>query len=66
MRHFQTSVVHATPSYLLHLHSALMSEDTDASPPSLRKAFIGAEPHRRKPAARSKRCLKSRPTTPTV
>ncbi len=45
MRNFQTSVVHATPSYLLHLHSVLAGEDVGAGPPNLRKAFIGAEPH---------------------
>ena len=45
MRNFQTSVVHATPSYLLHLHSALAQEGVESSQLGLRKAFIGAEPH---------------------
>jgi phenylacetate-CoA ligase len=45
MRNFHTSVVHATPSYLLHLHSALAREGVESGQLSLRKAFIGAEPH---------------------
>jgi len=45
MRNFQTSVVHATPSYLLHLHSALAGEGVEPGQLGLRKAFIGAEPH---------------------
>jgi phenylacetate-CoA ligase len=45
MRNFHTSVVHATPSYLLHLHSALAREGVEPGQLSLRKAFIGAEPH---------------------
>lgn len=45
MRNFQTTVVHATPSYLLHLHTVLSSEGVRAEPLRLRKAFIGAEPH---------------------
>lgn len=45
MRNFHTSVVHATPSYLLHLYSALAGERVESGQLSLRKAFIGAEPH---------------------
>jgi phenylacetate-CoA ligase len=45
MRNFQTSVVHATPSYLLHLQSALAGAGVEPGQLSLRKAFIGAEPH---------------------
>jgi phenylacetate-CoA ligase len=45
MKHFQTTVLHATPSYLLHLHSALAEEDVAREQLGLRKAFIGAEPH---------------------
>ena len=45
MRDFHTTVVHATPSYLLHLHATLVGEGGSAQPPRLRKAFIGAEPH---------------------
>ncbi|HRZ24831.1 MAG TPA: phenylacetate--CoA ligase [Candidatus Contendobacter sp.] len=45
MRNFQTTVVHATPSYLLHLHTALVGEGVTVDQLKLRKAFIGAEPH---------------------
>ena len=45
MKNFQTTVVHATPSYLLHLHASLASEGVDLEQLALRKAFIGAEPH---------------------
>ncbi|MFO1420230.1 MAG: phenylacetate--CoA ligase [Candidatus Competibacteraceae bacterium] len=45
MRNFRTSVVHATPSYLLHLHASLVEEDVSSNQLCLRKAFIGAEPH---------------------
>ena len=45
MRHFQTTVVHATPSYLLHLQASLAGEGIDRDQLALRKAFIGAEPH---------------------
>lgn len=45
MQDFGTSVVHATPSYLLYLHSRM--EELGIAPDSLhlRKALIGAEPH---------------------
>jgi phenylacetate-CoA ligase len=45
MKDFQTTVVHATPSYLLHIHSVLGESDTGIEDLSLKKAFIGAEPH---------------------
>ncbi|MDQ5909578.1 MAG: hypothetical protein QG599_1673 [Pseudomonadota bacterium] len=45
MRNFQTSVVHATPSYLLHLQAVLAGEGIGPDQLGLRKAFIGAEPH---------------------
>ena len=45
MQSFQTTVVHATPSYLLHLHAALAEEGIPRDRLALRKAFIGAEPH---------------------
>lgn len=45
MRNFRTTVVHATPSYLLHLHATLADEGIDPGQLCLRKAFIGAEPH---------------------
>ena len=45
MRDFQTTVVHATPSYLLHLAGKREEEGIDLSDLSLRKAYVGAEPH---------------------
>ncbi len=45
MKDFKTTVVHVTPSYLLHIHSRL--EEFGISPKDLflRKAFLGAEPY---------------------
>lgn len=45
MRNFRTSVVHATPSYLLHLQGALAGAGISPDQLNLHKAFIGAEPH---------------------
>jgi phenylacetate-CoA ligase len=45
MRDFHTTVVHATPSYLLHLYSKHAEEGIKLSDLSLKKAFVGAEPH---------------------
>lgn len=46
LRDFRTSIVHATPSYLLHLHTALTADGMMGRDSfHLRKAFIGAEPH---------------------
>ena len=45
MRDFGTTVVHATPSYLLHISSHINSGDIKRSDLKLRKAFLGAEPH---------------------
>jgi len=45
MRDFQTTVVHITPSYLLHIHSRLGEDGIGRKDLALRKAFIGAEPH---------------------
>ncbi|HRX71661.1 MAG: phenylacetate--CoA ligase [Candidatus Competibacteraceae bacterium] len=45
MRNFRTTVVHATPSYLLHLQAALAGEGVTVAELALQKAFIGAEPH---------------------
>ena len=42
---FQTTVVHATPSYLLHLHSQIEESGIALSDLALTKAFVGAEPH---------------------
>jgi phenylacetate-CoA ligase len=45
MKDFGTTVVHATPSYMLHLHSKLDEEGVRLEELSLRKALVGAEPH---------------------
>ena len=45
MKDFQTTVVHVTPSYLLHIHSKLGEDGIERQDLSLRKAFVGAEPH---------------------
>jgi len=45
MKDFQTTVVHITPSYLLHIHSRMDEDGICRKDLALRKAFIGAEPH---------------------
>lgn len=45
MKDFHTTVLHITPSYLLHIHSRLGEDGISREDLSLRKAFIGAEPH---------------------
>lgn len=45
MKDFGTTVVHATPSYLLHLHAAIEESGSPRSDFKLRKAIAGAEPH---------------------
>ncbi len=45
MKDFRTTVLHITPSYLLHIHSKLGEYGVALKDLSLRKAFIGAEPH---------------------
>jgi len=45
MKDFGTTAVHATPSYLLHIHDRLEEFGVKTSELSLKRAFIGAEPH---------------------
>jgi len=45
MKDFQTTVLHITPSYLLHIHSQLQAKGVNRSDLALSKALIGAEPH---------------------
>lgn len=45
MKDFQTTVVHATPSYLLHIHSVLAESGVSVKDLALKKAYVGAEPH---------------------
>jgi len=45
MKDFKTTVVHITPSYLLHIHSKLESLGTTPKDLNIEKAFLGAEPY---------------------
>jgi len=45
MKDFQTTVLHVTPSYLLHIHGKLKEYEIRQEDLALCKAFIGAEPH---------------------
>ena len=45
MKDFKTTVLHVTPSYLLHIHSKLDSFDTRPEDLNIEKAFLGAEPY---------------------
>ena len=45
MQDFGTTVVHATPSFLLHVESKMKAEGVSRESVKLRKAFAGAEPY---------------------
>jgi phenylacetate-CoA ligase len=45
MKEFGTTVVHATPSYMLHIHSEIVREGIKSKDIALQKAFLGAEPY---------------------
>ncbi|MCF6336231.1 MAG: phenylacetate--CoA ligase, partial [Spirochaetales bacterium] len=45
MKDFGTTVVHATPSYMLYLHSKMEEYGYTLSDFRLKKALVGAEPH---------------------
>ncbi|MDR1218415.1 MAG: phenylacetate--CoA ligase [Treponema sp.] len=45
MQDFGTTVVHATPSFLLHVESKMREEGVKRESLNLRKAFAGAEPY---------------------
>ncbi len=45
LRELRATVVHATPSYLLHVYSRLQDEGVRPQDLALRKAMVGAEPH---------------------
>ncbi len=45
MKEFGTTVVHATPSYMLHIFSELARDGLCAADLRLKKAFLGAEPY---------------------
>jgi phenylacetate-CoA ligase len=45
MKDFKTTVLHVTPSYLLHIHSKLEGFNTCPEDLNIKKAFLGAEPY---------------------
>ncbi len=45
MQDFKTTIVHATPSYMLHLYDQIVELGIDPMELHLRKAFLGAEPY---------------------
>jgi len=45
MKDFETTVVHATPSYMLYLYSKMEEYGYTLSDFKLKKALVGAEPH---------------------
>ena len=45
MKDFGTTVLHVTPSYLLHIHAVLSENGLKVSDLKLRKAYLGAEPY---------------------
>jgi phenylacetate-CoA ligase len=45
MKDFKTTVLHVTPSYLLHIHSKLESFGIRSEELHIEKAFLGAEPY---------------------
>lgn len=45
MKDFGTTVVHATPSYLLHIYTKMDESGVSMDDLKFKKAFIGAEPH---------------------
>jgi phenylacetate-CoA ligase len=45
MKDFKTTILHITPSYLLHIHAKMREEGLPRAELSLRKAICGGEPH---------------------
>ncbi|MFH0738473.1 MAG: phenylacetate--CoA ligase [Candidatus Omnitrophota bacterium] len=45
MRDFKTTLVHITPSYMLHIYSKLAESGLSTKDLSLKKAYLGAEPY---------------------
>jgi len=45
MQDFGTTVIHATPSFMLHVESKMREEGVSRDSIKLKKAFAGAEPH---------------------
>ncbi|MDR2182478.1 MAG: phenylacetate--CoA ligase [Treponema sp.] len=45
MRDFKTTILHITPSYLLHIHAKMREEGIRREELAIRKAICGGEPH---------------------
>ncbi|MFW5775477.1 MAG: phenylacetate--CoA ligase family protein, partial [Chitinivibrionales bacterium] len=45
MQDFKTTIIHATPSYMLHIASSIQQNGDDPKKLPLKKAFLGAEPY---------------------
>ena len=45
MKDFRTTVVHVTPSYMLHIQTQLKDNDISLSDLALKKVYLGAEPY---------------------
>lgn len=45
MKDFRTTLLHITPSYMLHIHSKLAEEGLTLKDLCLKKAYLGAEPY---------------------
>jgi phenylacetate-CoA ligase len=45
MKDFKTTLLHITPSYLLHIHQRLAEYEVKLSDLCLKKAYLGAEPY---------------------
>ena len=45
MQDFKTTILHITPSYLLHIHDKMEEHGVARSSLSLKKAIVGGEPH---------------------
>lgn len=45
MKDFQTTILHATPSYMLHVYDNIVASDIPLRELNLKKAFLGAEPY---------------------
>ncbi|MDR3200279.1 MAG: phenylacetate--CoA ligase, partial [Spirochaetales bacterium] len=45
MKDFKTTILHITPSYLLHIHAKMLEEGIKREELCIRKAICGGEPH---------------------
>ncbi len=58
MRDFKTTVVHATPSYMLHVFSRVEPEGYARADLALKKAFLGAEAYSENTRRKIEECLR--------